>query len=203
MRVLAILLSIWAAASQADPVDDVMRVAQARFDRMPSLQMVDRISGNCGAKSLVNNQIAYCTTTNSLLMSPAARALPQAPYLVAHVLGHAVQVKHGVADVALATIRANRAQEPFLRTNVEQMVDCIAGLLVFEAGHAPANLNVWMSDDPFAGPHWGRKPLTEGPVISLPLDMRNDWFRRGQGGFIAACATEVFGSDLLVKAYRE
>ena len=202
MRLVAMTMCLWGASAVADPVDDVMAVADARFARMPQLMMVDQIDGNCGAKGAVNDQIAYCTTLNRILVTPAARARPEAVYLVAHVLGHAVQVKHGVADVALRTIRANRDQEPYLRTNVEQMVDCIAGVLVAQAGHAPANLGSWVSADPFSDVHWGRDPLSVGPVVSLPVEMRNQWFARGQGGDIAVCATQEFGSELLVKAYR-
>lgn len=203
MRLLAMILGLWSSVLTADPVDDVMAVANARFANMPQLQMVDTIAGNCGAKPNVNRAVAYCTTTGTIHLTRAARMTPQAPYLVAHVLGHAIQVRHGVADVALAAIRANRAQEPALRTNVEQMVDCIAGLLMFHAGHTPSNLTVWFETDPWAEPHWGRKPLSAGPIISVPLEMRNDWYRRGQGDYLSACATQVFPVDLLLKVYRD
>lgn len=203
MRYISWVLSLCATAAAADPVDDVLAAANARFAFMPTLRMVDQILGNCGGSQETHDHVAYCTTAGEILITKAARALPQAPYLVAHALGHAVQVRHGVADVALATIRSNRAQESYLRTNVEQMVDCIAGVLVSQAGIAPTDLGDWFATDPFADAHWGRDPLSSGPVISVPLDMRQEWFDMGQGGFIGACATEAFGAELLLKAYRE
>jgi len=203
MRVLVFVFALLGGPAAADAVDDVMAAAQARFAKMPSLVMVDQIAGQCGADDGVHLGVAYCTSKRQILMTEAARATPQAPYLVAHLLGHAIQVRHGVADVALATIRGDRRQEPLYRQNVEQMVDCIAGLLVFQAGLGPSNLTVWFDGDPFDGPHWGRNPLSEGPVVTLPLGMRNDWYRRGQGGYLAACATKVFPVDLLLEAYQD
>jgi hypothetical protein len=88
-------------AAAADPVAQVEAAAQAAFDRMPSVRRVDQIAGRCGADDSVNAVVAYCTTTNQILLARGAVASPQTPYMLAHVYGHAVQVQHGVADIAL------------------------------------------------------------------------------------------------------
>ena len=202
MKYGLILMLLWALPVAADPVDDVAAVARAAFDQMPDVRRVTRIAGACGADETVNDQVAYCTSRNVIYVTDAAAGLPQSAYLVAHAYGHAVQVRHGVADVALGQIRARRAEEPMLRAQVESQVDCIAGFLVARAGLAPARMTDWMSDDPFAGAHWGRDPLRVGPTVGVDLATRNDWFKRGQGGDLAACATADFGADLLIAALR-
>lgn len=198
--ILATLL--WTGSLQADPVTAVASAAKAAFDRMPPVVTVAQIAGRCGADETVNDQVAYCTSRNEILIARAAYDLPQASYLVAHAYGHAVQVRHGVADFALGQIRARPAEEAMLRGLVERQVDCIAGFLVARAGLAPQRLVDWLSDDPFAGAHWGRDPLRVGPRVGVDLAARNDWFQRGQGGDLAACATADFGADLLIAALR-
>jgi len=123
--------------------------------------------------------------------------------LVAHAYGHAVQVQHGVADFALAQIRARRSEEAMLRGLVARQVDCIAGFLVARAGLAPADLTDWMAQEPFAGTHWGRDPLRIGPQVSVGLQARADWFAAGQGGDLAVCAPGEFTADLLLEALRD
>ena len=196
------MLMLWALPVAADPVDNVAAAAQAAFDQMPDLRRVDRIAGLCGADGTVNDQVAYCTSRNVIYVTDAAARLPESAYLVAHVFGHAVQVRHGVADVALGQIRARRDEEQMLRGQVERQVDCIAGFLVARAGLGPARLADWMTDDPLAGPHWGRDPLRVGPAVGVDLDARDTWFQRGQGGDLGACATAEFGADLLIAALR-
>lgn len=201
-RGLIVGLMLWALPVWAAPIDDVAIAAGMAFDQMPGLQRVPRIAGHCGSDDSVNGHVAYCTSDNVIYVTDTAADLPQGAYLVAHAYGHAVQVRHGVADVALAQIRARRAEEPVLRNAVERQVDCIAGFLVARAGLAPARLSDWMTDDPFAGAHWGRNPLRIGPAVSVDLDARDDWFGRGQGGDLTACATAEFGADLLIAALR-
>lgn len=195
-----ILMLVWGLPVAADPVDDVATVARAAFDQMPDVRRVARIAGECGADETVNDQVAYCTSGNVIYVTDAVAGLSQSAYLVAHAYGHAVQVRHGVADVALAQIRTRRDEEPVLRAQVEGQVDCIAGFLVARAGQASGRLVDWMSDDPFAKAHWGRDPLRVGPTVGVDLAARDDWFQRGQGGDLAACATADFGADLLIAA---
>lgn len=203
MKGLICVLTFLGASAFADPVDDVANAAQAAFDRMPVVQRVDRIAGQCGADETVNPYVAYCASRNAIYVARAADALPQAAYLVAHAYGHAVQVQHGVADVALAQIRARRNEEVVLRGMVERQVDCIAGFLVTRAGLPKRSLTDWVNADPLGDAHWGRDPLRLGPRVSVTLAARDDWFQRGQGGDLTACAAGEFGADLLIAAVRD
>jgi hypothetical protein len=198
--VMALILS--AEMAQADPVQDLADAAAAAFGKMPAVVRVDQVSGRCGADLSVNQSVAYCTTRNQIFVTQDAAALPEAAYLVAHAYGHAVQVQHGVADFALNQIRNRRGEEAKLRGLVARQVDCIAGFLVARAGLPDARLADWFTDEPFDGAHWGRDPLRVGPVVSIGLAARDDWFQRGQGGDLAVCAPGEFTSDLLVKALR-
>lgn len=201
MRLILISLFLGTAAV-ADPVDDIATAAVTAFDRMPRVMRVDAIAGNCGADQEVNPHVAYCTTRNVIFVTDAAALRPEAAYLVAHAYGHAVQVRHGVADFALAQIRARRSEEAMLRGLVARQVDCIAGFLVARAGQAPSDLMDWMQEEPFAGTHWGRDPLRIGPKVSVGLEARADWFMRGQGGDLTVCAPGEFTADLLLEALR-
>ncbi len=201
MRWLFVFLA-WVPFASADPVADIENAATAAFASMPSVQTLPEIASRCGVDETVNDQIAYCTSQNVIFLTQAARSLPEAAYLVAHAYGHAVQVRHGVADFALGQIRSRPDEETMLRGLVERQVDCIAGFLMHKADLPPAALTDWFTDDPFADIHWGRDPLRIGPQISIALDARNTWFQIGQGGDLAACAPGEFTSDLLVAALR-
>lgn len=201
MRGILFVSMVWAGTALADPVDQVLAAATQSFDRMPTLQMVDQIAGNCGADASVNSEVAFCTTFNRVFLTEAARQQAYAPYLVAHVLGHAVQVQHGVADVALREIRQRRAEEVQLRTYVESQVNCIAGVLYQRAGLPAASLTDWFDQEPLTDPHWGRNPLQQGPTVSITLDVADAWFRKGlRGGDPAVCAVGEFGAELLIAA---
>ena len=195
-----LVLGVCAQAALADPVDDVARAADAAFDQMPSVVRVDQIAGRCGADLRVNTQVAYCTSRNEILLSRDASASLQAPYLVAHSYGHAVQVQHGVADFALRQIRNRRAEEAMLRGLVARQVDCIAGFLMARAGAPPVNLTDLFAQEPFDGVHWGRNPLSAGPVVSVGLAARAEWFAIGQAGDLLACAPGEFTAELLLDA---
>ncbi len=198
-----IAMFLLAGTVQADPVDDVMASAMRSFAQMPVVTRVGVIAGQCGADDTVNGQVVYCTTRNEILITTAASTLPQAPYLVAHAYGHAVQVRHGVADFALSQIRNRRSEELMLRGLVARQVDCIAGFLVARAGVPPVSLGDWMTAEPFAGIHWGRDPLHVGPTVSIGLEARDQWFQRGQGGDLAQCAPGEFTADLLLDALQD
>ncbi|MEL6571021.1 MAG: neutral zinc metallopeptidase [Pseudomonadota bacterium] len=201
MRGILFASMVWAGTAVADPVDQVFAAATESFDRMPALRMVDEIAGNCGADTSVNAEVAFCTTANRVFLTTTARQQPYAPYLVAHVLGHAVQVQHGMADVALREIRQRRSEERQLRTYVESQVNCIAGVLYQRAGLPTASLTDWFDNEPLTDPHWGRNPLRQGPTVSITLDTANAWFQQGQrAGDPAVCAVGEFGADLLIAA---
>jgi len=193
----------FAGSASANPVSDVMAAAQAGFDRMPSLSVVPEISGTCGATDAVNRQVAYCTTTNQILVAEDTNSTPQTAYMVAHLLGHAVQVQHGVADIALREIRRRPAEESTLRSYVAGQVDCIAGFLFAQADLRRASLTTWFADEPFTGSHWGRTPLSLGPKVAIGLGNRDRWFQTGQdAATLKACAVGEFGADLLLDAYK-
>lgn len=193
-------LLITPLAAMADPVDDVVQAAMETFADMPPVQMVGEVAGHCGADKHVNPHVAYCTSQNVIFLTHDARDLPQATYLVAHSYGHAVQVRHGVADFALAQIRARRDEEPILRGLVERQVDCIAGFLMTRAGFPQTMLRAWFTTDPFADIHWGRDPLRIGPVMGVDLAARDRWFQIGQAGDLAKCTDGEIPVDLLVDA---
>ena len=199
----SIMFMIWATATSADSVAAVSATAQDAFAEMPRVVTVDRIEGNCGADAAVNPMVAYCTTSREIFLAEPFRDVPFAAYLVAHAYGHAVQVRHGVADVALRKIRARPAEETMLRGLVERQVDCIAGFLITRAGLPETDLRDFFTEDPFPDVHWGRNPLRVGPVISVDLEARNAWLQVGQAGDLAACAPGEFSSDLLVVALRD
>ncbi len=198
----ALLCLFSATATLADPVADTARAASAAFDRMPRIQMVDAIAGQCGADRAVNRDVAYCTTRNIIFITRSAATRPEAAYLVAHLYGHAVQVQHGVEDLALGQIRARRDEEQMLRGLVARQVDCVAGFLFARAGLAPARLTDWMGQEPFAGTHWGRDPLRVGPRVSIGLAQRDIWFQRGQSGSLAGCKVGELPADLLIMALK-
>lgn len=193
---------VTAGIAQADAADRVIAAAQAGFDRMPQLVRVDQIAGNCGADGRVNRQVAYCTSANIVFLNNAV-GNPQAAYLVAHSLGHAVQVQHGVADIALREITSRRGEEAKLRGYVENQVDCIAGFLMARAGLSQTPIFAMFADDPFPGTHWGRNPLNIGPQVKLGIAPRDEWLRRGYlADTLADCAASEFGAELLLQAYK-
>ncbi|MDX8352021.1 hypothetical protein [Cognatiyoonia sp. IB215182] len=198
-----ILFLVMPVVAVADPVERVEQAAMEAFDSMPPVQIAREIAGRCGADANVNPHAAYCTSQNVIFLTRDVRDQPQAAYLVAHSYGHAVQVRHGVADFALAQIRARRDEEAMLRGLVERQVDCIAGFLVAGADLPKAALTDWFDTDPFDDIHWGRDPLSIGPVMGVDLADRDTWFQIGQEGDIAACSPGEFTADLLVAALRK
>ena len=198
--VLAMILSTTSVV--ADPADRVMAAAQASFDNMPRLVRVSQIAGECGADDHVNQNVAYCTSSNTIYLAASGDG-PQAAYFVAHSLGHAVQVKHGIADIALKEITRRRSEESVLRGYVASQVDCIAGFLVAKAGLSQTPLFAMFDREPFTDTHWGRNPLRVGPQVAIGLEERDAWFRRGYlAETLADCAAGEFGAELLLRAYK-
>ncbi len=184
----------------AQDVDAVIAAAERSFDRMPTVARVDVIAGRCGADGEVNRFVAYCTSQNTIFLTATG---PTAAYQLAHVYGHAVQVRHGVADVALRTIRANRDKEAALRMDVTRMVECIAGVILHRAGAGAMDLTQMFAQEPFTGSHWGRDPLARGPIVNLGLRERNRWLNKGlAAGDPAVCDTGEFPATLVQDAFR-
>ncbi len=197
---LSLMIILCATPAAASPVSKVTQAARASFERMPLVQVVDQIEGICGADHTVNTRAVYCTTRDVILVSGQDMGAAQTAYLVAHLYGHAAQVQHGVADVALRTIQSRREEEPALRAMVARQVDCVAGVLFRRAGLPAADLRDWFSTDPFPQPHWGRQPLRSGSAMGIGLNNRNQWFNVGYSRGLSSCVSGEFGPDLLVRA---
>ncbi|MEM6595582.1 MAG: hypothetical protein AAF672_12405 [Pseudomonadota bacterium] len=194
------LLPLGAQAGEGPKSAAVYDTATRLFADMPQLVSVTRIEGNCGADDQVHDRMAYCTSTNSILISADGQASPVAGYEIAHLLGHAVQVRHGVADIALREIRTRPEEEAKLRGWVTRQVACIAGFLYKEAGGAEFEITDFYETEPLTKSYWGRNPLSIGPRVSIGIEARQEWFDIGLEGDLAACAPGEFGSELLIDA---
>ncbi|MEO0912973.1 MAG: hypothetical protein AAFY59_08280 [Pseudomonadota bacterium] len=185
----------------------VVVAAERAFPRLPGVTLTSSLRNVCGGDAASDPFANYCTDLNRIYVAKLAETGMSADemiYRLAHLYGHAVQVRHGIADVALATIRANRAEEGLLRANVTQQVECIAGVIAGRATggrvRGPAS---WATEEPFTGSHWGASPIARGPKVSIGLAARNDWFLKGRDSDdFAACATERFSADLILRAVR-
>lgn len=197
----------WAAfimclAGQAAAMD-IAGTAQSLYARMPSLVIVNAIAGNCGATAAVNPRVAYCTSQNRIFVADGVINDPSVGYEIAHQFGHAIFVQHGLADVALGAIRANRPNEAFLRGQVSRQIDCIAGVIYARAGLGKASLKDWFPEEPFTGSHWGRDPLRDGPQASIGLAARDEWFLKGQNAaHPRVCEVPELPIDLLVNPFQ-
>lgn len=184
-----------------DP-DPVIRTAHQLFPEMPFLHPEPGVVGLCGADVTVHARMAYCTTTNTILYDPSFPADEAEHYEFAQLFGHAVQVRHGVADVALRAITSRRDEEAKLRGWVTRQATCIAGFIHAASGAAPFDLLSYYGGEPFTQAVWGRDPLAKGPRVSIGVEARQKWFDIGREGDLSACAVGEFGSELLVQALR-
>ena len=194
---------MWMLSAQIAVAQDIGTTAQSLYSKMPSVDVVDQITGQCGATAAVNQRVVYCTSSNTIFLARGVLEEPSVGYELAHQFGHAIFVQHGVADVALAAIQANRPQEAFLRGQVSRQIDCLAGVIYARAGFPQSRLSDWFSDEPFTGSHWGRNPLRIGPKASIGLAARDDWFVKGQAGAEpSVCAVPELPIALLVDPFR-
>jgi len=184
------------------PSEQVARQAQALFVNLPKVERVKDTRGRCGADLRVSEIGAYCTTKNVIYLRDAFPEPKAWAHHLAHLYGHAVQVRHGVADVALREIRARPEDEAMLRGWVTRQVECIAGFILSQTGLDQMSLPNLYDAEPLTGSHWGRDPLSVGPRVSIGLAARAEWFEIGQTEGLASCAPGEFTSDLLLKARR-
>lgn len=192
---------LFAGPAWADPTD-VHATAVAIFDRIPAVEVVDDLGEACGGGGNSNPDIGYCATGNTIFVTPAFAGQPDASYEMAHVLGHAIQVRHGVADIALRTIRSRPTDETALRGMVTRQVECVAGVLMARAGLARFDLRA-LGAEPFTEAHWGRNPLNSGPRVSIGLEPRAEWYDTGyRAANFAVCSVGEMSSDLIVAAQR-
>jgi len=189
-------------------IRDVVAAAGRSFDRLPQVRLTSAIAQVCGGDARTDMLMRYCTSQNLIFVSDELAARVSGPgeaaYRIGHLLGHGVQVRHGIADIALARIRAEPGREPELRGMVERQNDCLAGVFAHRAGlRGGGRLADWVGAEPYAGAHWGRAPLSRGPVLAIGLAARSDWFERGRArGALEDCAVGEFGAELLLRARR-
>ena len=202
---LLVAIGVLASAAQGDirpPLhEDVQTAAQTLFPDMPEIELVDQIVGRCGADHGVNPIAAYCTSENVIFMVEAGTDYAPLAHHLAHMYGHAVQVRHGVADIALREIRRRPNEEAKLRGWVSRQVECIAGAILRQAD-INIDISTIYDQEPLTGSHWGRNPLAKGPRVAVGLKARAEWLETGYSQGVAACAPGEFGSELLVKALR-
>lgn len=176
-----------------------MASTQETFGEVATLQIVPHVIGFCGADQTVTSDAVYCTSKNIIAMTKQAASRADASYRLAHLLGHAVQVRHGIADKALAAIRSTPQNEPDLRRAVTRQVDCIAGYLHSRASLeiAPEVLAGIAAREPFTGSHWGRDPLRIGPKVSIGGDLRVESLLLGMrpGGVSASGGVSLAGLE--------
>jgi hypothetical protein len=205
MKIVLIRATLAALVCQpatADPMA-VHQTAQALFAQLPDVEARADLNASCGAGPNSNTNIGYCASKNTIFVSEGFAARPQASYEMAHVLGHAIQVRHGVADVALRAIRNRRSEEDALRGMVTRQVDCVAGVLMASAGLAPSDLAQLFTTEPFTDAHWGRQPINSGPRVTISLAARLQWYDIGYTARdFAACSVGDMSSDLIVAALR-
>ena len=197
-----ILLLLLANPANADFMN-VYDTANTLFDRMPDLEISDDLNASCRGGGNTNDHIIYCTTGNTIFISQAFTQRPQGTYEIAHILGHAIQVRHGVADVAFNAIRTRRAEEAELRGMVTRQVECVAGVLMAQAGEQEAGPAQLFNREPFTGAHWGRNPINSGPRVSIGMLARQEWYNIGYSSRdFSNCTVGEMSSELIVNALR-
>ncbi|MEM8871836.1 MAG: hypothetical protein AAGB10_14980 [Pseudomonadota bacterium] len=210
------ILSVGVAAAQsvqmaalnpqsARLIRDVVVAAESRFTKLPKVRLTSDLGRACNGPS-ANRMIQYCTDQNVIFvaadLADVVSSAEAAAYMVAHVYGHAVQVRHGQATIALRAIRAEPAREGALRGMVTRQVECIAGVIYGQVMPKTA-LSALFAAEPFTGSHWGRTPLSGGPAVSIGLSARDEWFQRGQdANDVAACGVGDMGVEPLLRARR-
>ncbi len=180
----------------------VTQTALKTFPNMPGVRLTSRIGAICSGDGASSTLTRYCTSDNAIYV--AADLAQQvdgdmAAYLVAHQFGHAVQVRHGIADIALARITRDRAREAEYRGWVTRQVECIAGVLLKRSGARVPGFGA----EPFTGSHWGRSPMAGGPRVSIGAAERRRWLETGyRAGDFGVCAVGEFGAELILRAER-
>lgn len=205
MRLTLSLVLLPLSVAAAD-VSAIVEAANATFPDLPDLVVTADLEAACGGGEDSNPMAQYCASTNRILMVPdlVARAGSEAAagYMLAHLFGHAAQVRHGVADIALRRIIRDRPREAEYRAMVTAQVECVAGVLHQRAfGEGAGDPAMWFASEPFTGSHWGANPISARAKVSIGLETRARWFRTGRDtNSLASCGVGVFPADLLVAA---
>ena len=158
----------------------VWQMADALWPDLPAVWRVADMEVPCGADGQANPRIFYCTTSNVIYIAQDFEQAGEAAYEMAHVLGHALQVRHGIADIALREVRRRPDEERALRTLVTRQVECLAGFLVANTGLPSRDFASYgFVNEPFTGAHWGRDPVRIGPQVSIGLEARAQAYGEG------------------------
>jgi len=197
-RLFALLL-LASPAFADDRIDRLVAATQAAFPRAPGVEIVADIGAVCGGGA--DGAGVFCTSQNRIYLSRAALSGADMPYVLAHLYGHGLQVRYGVADVALAAIRADRGREAELRGMVTRQVECLAGMLLARSGNARPGLSALYGAEPFTGSHWGRQPVRTGPRVSIGIAARQEWLARGHAAAApGVCSVGEMSAELIVAA---
>lgn len=181
----------------------VVQLANRTFTRMPQVQLTSRLVDLCGGGPEASLYTRYCTDLNTIYFSAdlSEKLSGQAiSYLIAHQYARAVQVRHGIADIALSRIKAEPANEAALRVQVSAQAACVAGVLLGRAKIEGISASV-LADDPFGKPHWGHSPISNTALSPITTAERDRWFATGhRAKDFAVCATKDFDARLILRA---
>lgn len=199
MRWFVVLLC-FALPVQAQDWRGVQAAAGRMFTQMPEVQLSPVLPDACGSVEETNPDMRYCTSENRIYLRERPDAPVKMAHALAHGLGHAIQVRHGIADIALREVRRRPEDEDALRKMVTGQVACLAGSLLTNAGFLPIDLHALYGDEPFQDSHWGRNPLRLGPKVTTGLEFRADWLMKGQRGGIEICTVGEIDVQVLLRS---
>lgn len=187
-----------AETPRADPaLDRLIAATEDAFPRVPRVRLVAETAALCGGE--VAARAIYCTTDNTIYLTEGAG--PAALYALAHLYGHGLQVRYGVADLALNAILSRPERETELRAMVTAQVECLAGFLISRAGLSLPPIDTLFSEEPMTDAHWGRSPVRAGPRVTIGLPARADWLTRGaEARSAAACRVGEMTADPIAAA---
>ena len=188
----------------AEVLQPLVSTAHKAFSRLPNVVLTNDLSKTCKPDEQSNRFVLYCSDLNEIFVAVGhGQSADAMRYRVAHVFGHAVQVRHGIANRALRAIRTEPAREGELRGMVTRQVDCIAGVLIGRAYGGSGGLTSIFNAEPMTGSHWGATPMRRGPKVSIGLTARDAWFRKGRASKdFANCAVGEMGAELILRAER-
>ncbi len=201
-------LMLWSTAAPAASVfEQITSVTDTIFEGLPQIRTRTRLGDVCGGDAGSGPFVRYCTSQNRIYARQSlvedAGSEAAAIYMLAHAYGHALQVRHGIADVALARIRSDRPREAEYRGWVTRQVECFAGVLWSLSTTGQGSPAGWFADEPFTGSHWGSDPVSARAQVSIGLEERDLWFRRGRDSAdFASCDVAEFSAAPVAEAAR-
>ncbi len=185
-------------------IRDAVNQANRDFKNLPQVRLSIDVTAICSGDDQTNRLMRYCTSQNTIFVSSflngRVESRDAAGYMIAHMLGHGVQVRNGVADKALAMIRADPDNVAELRGMVERQVECIAGVIYARAGYDPAMRlrDINGGQEVFADKHWGRNPLTAAQIVRIGPEASERWFETGRdAGDYSVCSVGKITYEML------